>query len=159
MSAETKSRNLWPVGVIGFFIVFIAATVGLIAMAVSHKEELVNRNYYEQEIRFQSQIERLARTRQLGTQAAVTYDVAASRISVLLPADHVRRAAIGRIELYRASSAALDRQLKLAPDANGLQVLDATKLSPGPWKVRVSWTVANEDYLIDQKVVVGGKSS
>ena len=63
----------------------------------------------------------------------------------------------GRIELYRPSAAGMDRAVKLEPDANGVQRLDATGLAPGLWKVRVSWTLENQDYFLDQKVVVGSK--
>jgi len=159
MPAETKSRNFWPYGIIAVFAVFIPATIGLIVMACSHKEELVSANYYEQEIKFQAQMERLARTQKLGPQAGVAYDAAAHSLSISLPTDHVRREATGRIELYRASAAGLDRQVKLQPDANGLQTLDTSELAPGAWKVRVSWKVGNEDFLIEQKVVLNARKS
>jgi hypothetical protein len=53
----------------------------------------------------------------------------------------------------------MDRTVKLEPDANGVQRLDAVGLAPGLWKVRVSWTVEHQDYFLDQKVVVGSKVS
>ena len=159
MPAPAQSRNLWPYGIIAVFAVFIPATIGLIIMACSHKEELVSANYYEQEIKFQAQMERLARTQQLGPQAGVAYDAAARSLSITLPADHVRREATGHIELYRASAAGLDRQVKLQPNASGLQTLDTSGFPAGPWKVRVSWKVGSEDFLIEKNVVLNaGKS-
>ena len=153
------SRNLWPLGVITAIALFIAGTVGLIVMACSQRVELVSPDYYEQELKFQGQIDRVARTLGAASQASVTYDAARHCITVSLPVQQARREVSGRIELYRPSAAGMDRAFKLAPDTNGVQRLDAAGLAPGPWKVRVSWTVEQQDYFLDQKVVVGAKAS
>jgi nitrogen fixation protein FixH len=153
------SRNLWPLGVITTFALFFAGTVGLIVMACSQKVDLVSADYYEQELKFQGRIDRVERTRRAATRAAVAYDAARRCITVSLPADQARHEVTGHIELYRPSAAGLDREVELAPDAHGVQRLDATGMAPGLWKVRVSWTVEKQDYYLDQKVVVGGKAS
>jgi nitrogen fixation protein FixH len=153
------SRNLWPLGIITTFALFFAGTVGLVVMACSQKVDLVSADYYEQELKFQGRIDRVERTRHAATQAVVAYDAAKKCITVSLPADQARHEVSGRIELYRPSAAGLDREIKLAPDANGVQRLDAAGMAPGLWKVRVSWTVENQDYFLDQKVVVGAKAS
>ena len=152
-------RNLWPVGIIVTFALFFAGTVGLIVMACSQKVDLVSADYYEQELKFQGRIDRVERTRRAATQAAIAYDAGKQCITVSLPADQAGHEVNGRIELYRPSAAGLDRAVKLVPDANGIQRLDAAGMVPGLWKVRVSWTVENKDYFLDQKVVVGSKAS
>ena len=40
-----------------------------------------------------------------------------------------------------------------------MQSLDASALKPGLWKIRVSWTVGQQDYFIDQKIVIPGKAA
>jgi nitrogen fixation protein FixH len=151
----TSKRNLWPLGVILAFALFIPATAGLIVLACTHKEDLVNASYYEQEIKFQGQLDRLSRTRELGAQSSVTYDTGAKHIRISLPAEHARQHATGLIQLYRPSEAGLDRQLPLLLDATGSQLLAAAALRPGLWKVRVSWTAGGMEYALDEKVVIG----
>ena len=73
--------------------------------------------------------------------------------------DQAQREITGRIEFYRPSAAGMDHTVKLTPDAKGVQRVEAADLAPGLWKVRVSWTVRNQDYFLDQKVVVGAKAS
>jgi len=153
------SRNLWPLGIIVTFALFFAGTVGLVVMACSQKVDLVSTDYYEQELKFQGRIDRVERTRHAATQATVTYDAAARCITVSLPADQAGHEVSGRIELYRPSASGLDRAVKLEPDTKVIQRVDASGLVPGLWKVRVSWTVENQDYFLDQKVVVGAKAS
>jgi hypothetical protein len=153
------TRNLWPLGIILTLVVFFAGTVGLIVMACSQRVDLVSPDYYERELKFQGEIDRVERTHRAPSQASVAYDAAGQCITVSLPADQAGREINGRIELYRPSAAGLDRAVKLAPDSKGVQRLDAAGLAPGLWKVRVSWTVEQQDYFLDEKVVVGAKTS
>jgi hypothetical protein len=147
--------NPWPVAIIAVFAVFIAGTAGLIVMACAHRTDLVSRDYYEQELRFQGQLERVERTRRLQPPVAVAYDPARRQLRLSLPPDHARRDARGRIRFYRASAAALDREVNLALDADGRQAVDVADLRRGAWKVRVSWTVEGEEFSLDQNLWIG----
>jgi hypothetical protein len=153
------NRNLWPLGIILTLAVFFTGTVGLVVMACSQRVDLVSPDYYERELKFQSRIDQVERTRHAASHPAVAYDAAGKCITVFLPADQAGQGITGRIELYRPSAAGLDRTIDLAPDAQGVQRLDAASLAPGLWKVRVSWTVDHQDYFLDEKVVVGSKPS
>ena len=159
MTPKIKHLNPWPLGIIAAFVVFIAGTAVLILIAGSHKSELVSADYYEREIRFQGQLDRVERTRGLGTYISIAYDKTAQRITIVLPAEHARASLAGQIELYRPSAAGLDRKLKLEPDSTGVQSLDANGLAPGLWKVRVSWTVEDKDYFIDRDLVISSRAS
>jgi hypothetical protein len=147
-------RNPWPLGVIGAFAVFIAGTATLVTVASSHRLDLVSPDYYEQEIRFQDQIDRDLRARQLATPATITYDASGQRILIALPAAHGLEPPTGRIELYRPSSAGFDRQIKLEVNSAGEQSLDAAGLQRGLWKVRVSWSMSGQDYFLEKKIVI-----
>ena len=149
------TRNLWPYGITLAFVLFGVGTTSLIVLACSQKNELVSSGYYEQEIKFQGQIDRLDRTRRLSAQASVAYDHLRKAITISLPTEKPSRGISGRIQLYRPSAAGLDRELPLELNEQGVQSVDVSALRPGLWKVRVSWTAENQDYFIDQKVVVG----
>jgi hypothetical protein len=152
------SRNLWPLGIIVTFVLFFAGTVGLVVMAFSQKVDLVSPDYYEQEIKYQGRIDRVERTRNAVTHGSVAYDATAQCITISLPKNQAGQAVSGSVELYRPSASGMDRAVRFAPDANGVQRLDASGMAPGLWRVRVSWTVEKQDYFLDQKVVVGSKA-
>ena len=153
------ARNLWPIGIFAACALFVLGTATLIVVACSQNTDLVSPDYYEQELRFQGQIDRVARTRSSAPQASVAYDAAARSITVSLPPAQARPPVTGRIELYRPSAAGLDRTVKLEPDAHGVQRLDTAGLAPGLWKVRVSWTAAEQTYYLEHKVIVAPKPS
>src|SRR4051794_3525376 len=116
MNTIKTRRSLWPYGIITAFAIFISGTVGLVVLACSQKVDLVSSDYYEQEIKFQNHLDRLQRTRDLGVQGVIAYDLSKQRITISLPAEQIRRAISGRIQLYRPSTAGLDRQVALMPD-------------------------------------------
>ena len=75
-------------------------------------------------------------------------------IQVELPREHAALKATGKVELYRPSAAGADRSYPLALDAEGSQWLPADGITPGLWKVRLHWKVANEDYFADRELVI-----
>lgn len=148
-------RNLWPYGIITAFVLFASGIASVIIIAVTHRESLVNENYYEQEIQFQNHIDGAARAQRAG--AAVDFNTATGRVTVSLPAAQVGSTLSGHIELYRPSAAGLDRQIQLQPDARGVQSLDVAGLTAGLWVVRVAWNAGGQDYFLDRKIVIAAK--
>jgi hypothetical protein len=155
--ARRAVLNPWPVSIIVFFAIAIIGCTTLVTFCSRHPADLVAADYYEQEIRYQGRLDRLQHASQPDHQAAVSYDSATRLISISLP--HGLAHPKGDVQLYRPSAGNLDRQLKLQPSANGLQTIDATTLAPGLWRVRVSWTVDQQDYFVDQKIIIEAKSS
>jgi nitrogen fixation protein FixH len=151
---ETKSaRSLWPVSIIGFFVVAIAFLATFIAWASRQREDLVADNYYDDEVRYQQRLDDLNRTLPLQSQIGVVYELTSQNIVITLPAAHAPVAS-GRIHLYRPSDELLDRGLPLALTVGGEQRLDARTLPKGLWKVRVEWTANGQRYFFDQSIVV-----
>jgi hypothetical protein len=159
MKALASRWNPWPVSIIAFFTVAIVGCGTFVAFCSRHPADLVASDYYEQELRYQGQLDRLQHTQQGAQSAAVEYDASRKVITVSLPSVQQKADLQGTIQLYRPSAMNLDREIKLEVDAKGIQVIDASKLLPGLWKVRVSWTTDRKDYFTDQKVVIGSKVS
>lgn len=141
--------------IVAFFTVAIAACVAFVAFCQMNPSELVAADYYEQEVRYQGQIDRLGRTRALQDEAGIEYDSGREQIQILLPVPHAAgRGIAGSIHLYRPSDAGLDRWLELKTDARGRHALEVRDLSAGLWKIQVLWTNDGKEYLLDEKVVV-----
>ena len=155
MSTTTKTHSLWPVSIIGFFILAVIFIVTYTAWAMRQREDLVSEDYYEREVRFQSHLDSMNRSQALATQTVVTFEPAQQAVIITLPPTQIQ-GATGSIHLYRPSDARLDRDMPLALNAEGVQRLDGKKLSEGLWKVRVQWSANGQEYFLDQPVVVSG---
>lgn len=153
MNTTTNRRNLWPAAIIGFFALAIIFFGSYIAWAVRQREDLVSADYYEREVRYQSQLDSMNRSQTLAARVVVTFEPAKQIIVITLPQADVQ-GATGNIHLYRPSDARLDRELPLALSAAGVQHIDARELREGLWKVRVTWSAGGKDYFVDQQVIV-----
>jgi nitrogen fixation protein FixH len=159
MNSPATSRNPWPIAIIAFFVVFITFILSFIAFAARQKVELVRSDYYDEEMRFQQQLDRLNRTHPINAQIAVTYDASQQRLTVTLPAAHARHTVTGRIQFYRPSDASLDQDIPLAVNADGVQQVDTKTLRAGLWKVRVSWKADDQEYFFGQSIVIDSRAS
>ena len=150
-----RSRlNPWPVCIIAFFTVAIVGCAVFIVFCSRHPADLVAADYYEQEVKYQGQMDRIQRAQARAEQASVKYDSDEERIVIALPPNHSVANASGEIHLYRPSATDRDQRLRLEPDARGQQTIDARNLLRGLWRVRVSWTVEKQDYFVDQEIKV-----
>lgn len=150
------SRSLWPHAILAWFVVFSSAMAAWITFALRQNTELVSADYYEEEVRFQSQLDRLNRTAAVRGDVAVLYDAAQGQVTLRLPADHVvqRPSPSGRIRFYRPSDARLDFEVPLALAGPGEQRIDVSARRGGQWKVRVQWKAGGQDYFFEQIVVL-----
>jgi hypothetical protein len=154
MNASTKRFSLWPHAILAWFVVFGSAMAAWITFAVRQHQDLVRADYYEEEIRYQEQIDRLNRTTAVRGDIAVRYDPAKAEVTLQLPVDHVARHPAGRIHFYRPSDASLDFEVQLAPDATGLQRVGVGTLHEGQWKIRAQWKAAGQDYFYEETLVL-----
>lgn len=150
-----KQRSFWPYGITLGAALCVGVYATFVVIACTHKSELISDNYYDQEIKYQTHIDSATRTAQLASRPAASYDDVNKRVVVALPSEHIGRATDGEIVLFRPSAAGEDRTFQFAPDANGSQSLDVAGLPEGLYRLRFTWKVGGEDYVLDQKMVLG----
>lgn len=153
-TTQPSGRNLWPYAIIGFFVVFVSVTVGLVVLSVRNRSELVSTDYYEQELRYQGRMDSASRADAQRTPVAISYETNLHRLTLTLPAEHAALKPTGTVMFYRPSSAGLDHETPLNVDAQGRQQLDTAKLQPGLWKLRINWKAGESEFSHDQGVVV-----
>ena len=154
MNLAAIRSNPWPYAIAGWMLLFGTAMAAWVVVAVRNDPELVRPDYYEQEIAYQKQIDRLSRTAAVRSELSVAYDLAKANVALRIPAAHLTDKLNGTIHFYRPSNAKLDFHLPLTLDATGSQNVPTAKLQGGLWKVRVSWTSGGQEYFHDQSLVL-----
>lgn len=152
MKSLLKNRNPWPIAIVVYFVVFASAIAGWVTLAVRNDMQLVRKDYYEEELKFQQQIDRMKRAHEVREGIAIEYNPSVQTIKIALPP---AKDLTGKIHLYRPSDARLDREIPLAPAGDGSQSIDAHNLQPGLWKVKVYWSANQTDFYTDKRLVVG----
>jgi hypothetical protein len=151
-SPGSNRWNPWPICIITVFTLAIIGCVGFVTFCALHPTELVAQDYYEQEIHYQSQLDRMEMVRTSGSLASIQYNQSEKLITISIPEEVDKARPTGKVEFYRPSAASLDRSVKLEVDENGNQQVDARNLQPGLWKVRVTWSGGGKDFFLEQKV-------
>ena len=157
MSHHPVKLNPWPYSIIAFFVLAILAISSWVAFAMRNNMELVRADYYVQDVLYQRQIDRLARTSALRAEIDLTYDSAARSLNLLLPQSHAA-GSTGTIHLYRPSDASLDQKFTLALSSEGSQRINVPRLRAGFWKVNVTWTREGQEYCFEQPLLVDPQS-
>jgi nitrogen fixation protein FixH len=140
-------RNPWPYAIIAYFVIFIAAIVLWISFALRNDQQLVRKDYYEQELKYQTDIDGLSRA--ANVNVTVNYDSTKHSVIVSLPPP----VATGSIYFYRPSDAKLDREITLSL-YNGSQSIDVGAFQSGLWRIRVTWTAEGAEFRHNTTIVV-----
>ena len=102
------------------------------------------------EILYQQQMDRTARTAPFQSQIAIAYDPVQQSVAVTLPPEHVAQLASGNLQLYRPSSARLDRKFPFPAHPLSALRFDTPGLSAGVWKARLNWKVGADEFYFEQ---------
>ncbi len=149
--------NPWPYALIAVFAVFISFVAAAVILAGRQRVDLVRPDYYDQEIRYQQQIDRLARTAVPGVDVDVAFVPATRELRLVLPSRHAAGFGGGTVSLYRPSDARQDREVAFAPASDGSQSIPLPGLEPGLWKVRVAWKAGGAEYFHEQSLSLPAK--
>lgn len=142
----------WGLSIIFSFVVFAAGIIFLVAISMSKDSELVSDNYYEQEIKYQDQIDLLKNSkdikskidpRQEGNEIVIYFDRQ-------LNSDKIQ----GKINFYRPSDRKKDFEVELHPDENLSQRIPSENLARGLWKVKFSINVQENKYFFEKEIFI-----
>jgi hypothetical protein len=151
VEADEKTRpSRWGKGIAAVYAAFVVIMVGLVIFSRYHRADLVARDYYDRETKYQQQIDRLTRSVSLETPVTVSFEPNAKRIMIQFPREFVGRGVSGNIQLFRPSEAALDREFAVKPDNAGLQLVNTDVLRAGLWKVKILWRVDTLEFYDEQ---------
>jgi YD repeat-containing protein len=145
-------RINWGTGIAAIYTAFALATTGFVYFAMRQPVELVSPDYYAASLQHDARMAATANAHALGERLAVDVDAAGRTIAIAWPEEQ-RASLAGRIVLYRPSDAAADRSLRIAPGADGRQIVTLTGLAPGHWVLKLEWQAAGRSYYAERAVV------
>ena len=134
----------WGKRIAILYIGFVLLTLGFVFFAMNQRVDLVTDNYYEKELKYQDQIDKLQRTKSLNKKTDIRVLDKSVLIKFALPPD--KNIQKDYILLYRPSDPSKDVKLPVSADSLGVQVIPAEKLQKGFWKVKLSWTSSGAEY-------------
>jgi hypothetical protein len=134
------------------FIVFGTGMGYLVYRAVGTDFELVEKDYYKKELRYQQVIDGTNRANTLST--AIELKQTEKEISLEFPKEMVGSDIKGTAWFYCAYDSKKDRKLPLELNTEGFQLFEIGKFSPGTYNVKIDWTANGKNYYTEKRLTI-----
>ncbi len=140
----------WGKKLITVFVIFAAGVVSLVAISISKNTDLVSENYYEQEIKYQNQIDLLKGSEVLNENIVIEKGNNEIVIRSLNPG--LTGNLKGEILFYRTSDANKDFIIDLEFGSDATQRIYSQSLDRGLWKLKMNLNEGEKKYYIEKYV-------
>lgn len=137
----------WGKSIILAFVIFVAFIATLVTVCMRQDVDLVTKEYYKEELVYQSQIDRMAHTAMLEHKPVLRIE-GGYILKVSYPDFH--RLSSGVLELFRPSDPSLDKEFELSRTSNGAQYFSTKGMNRGMYRARMRWTMDGQDFFIEQ---------
>ena len=143
----------WGTGITIVIVLFLIVAIGqAIAISVFIDYDLVEEEYYEAEINYQSQIEKVERTNALPD--ALKIKLTNQFIEFDFPSIFENKTISGFINFYKPSDDLLDKTQAVKLNDENKMYFSTNELTTGLWKVKVNWKVDRIEYYNEKLLMV-----
>ncbi|GAB2628635.1 FixH family protein [Belliella aquatica] len=137
----------WGKGIVIVIAVFVLFMAGLVTICVKQDDiHLVTQNYYEEEIKYQDQIDKIVNAHNLDYEV-LAYNTQLKRVVMNLPVGSK-----GTVHLFRPSDARLDQKIDFQLLNVEENYIDVKDLKAGYWKVKLTWEENGVAYYEEKKI-------
>ena len=131
------------------YTLFALMTLAFVVIGSMKKVNLVEEDYYEKEIKYQDQIDKMKNSQLLGDHFHIDYQPKNYLITLQCKVDEP---VMGNILLFRPSNSDRDLNIPINLDGMGKQIIDVSTLLKGLWVVKVSWESGGKSFYNSQQI-------
>ena len=142
----------WGTGILITIIIFMSITVLTGVFLMNQDVQLVTENYYEKDLKYQQQIDKLNRTAALEEKVEIIFD--GLNVEVIFPSSFTEDKISGEIYFYRPSDKSKDFIIQLTLNSEAGQIIPVTRIDKGFWRIKLSWTSDGIEYYNERAITV-----
>lgn len=136
----------WGNWIVISFVLFAMFIATLVTVCARQDISLVTRDYYQEELAYQDQIDRINNTLELKNRPSVIK--VDNKIQVNF--DQFPRVERGRLTLFCPSDPAYDRSFQLSPSSSSVQVFDPGNTKNGMYRARLQWEMDGKEFYTEE---------
>ena len=141
----------WGTGIAIFYSCFVIVMVSMVILSAQNKVHLVQDNYYDKDLNYESFRQKRQNASQLADQITIQFLQSQRLIQVEFPKQ--MKKATGTLILFRPSNKFLDKKYNLQLNEK-MQMnipLDNT-IRPGLWHVQIDWENEGVNYFKEETI-------
>ena len=143
----------WGYRILTLYIGFILMISFLIYLCTGQRFDLVSENYYDQEIQYQQQVDRMKNVIDGDKKIAVTC-MTDEAIELQFPISSENKNITGNIHFFKPDNADHDFLVKINPDEKNIQRISSDTLHSGKWQVKISWADNTMEYYQEENIYI-----
>ncbi len=140
----------WGKGIILVFTVFMIGIGVMVYKSMTKNIDLVSNNYYEKELKYQEQINKINNTNRLAQ--GVKIETNSGAVIITYPGNSGK--VTGEVSFYKPSDAKNDFKINVESGSDLKQIISTEKLTKGLWKVQVNWAMDGQEYFNEEKITI-----
>lgn len=142
----------WGTKIAVLYIGFVLLIVTMVAMAMNQKIELVNEDYYANELVYQNKIDEMNNANALTEK--IEHQIIDDVLQLRFPAFFEGQSVSGNIFFYRPSDKDKDVAIPVQLNEQLQQTVAMSKFQKGMYKMQVSWTADDKNYYSEEVIVM-----
>ena len=141
----------WGTKLLLAFAAFALLMSTLVYKCMHQNFELVSKDYYTDELRYQEKIDGMNNASQIGK---VYIKENNEKVSIQMPREIEGLAIKGNALFYCNADSKNDRNIPLHVTDGGLMLIDKSRLAKAAYTVKLSWQTGKEHYYTEQNFTV-----
>jgi hypothetical protein len=134
----------WGYRIVLLYVGFVGLIVTLVSMSVNQRLDMVTPQYYQEELNFQSKIERREAARSL--EQPLSWTISDEQILLNFPKEFTGKKIEADIVFFRPSDARKDQKVKI--EGKELEYALSTKdLEAGYWEMKIEWKAGDQAFF------------
>lgn len=140
----------WGIRITLLYLSFVALILTLVVITTNNKDELESKDYYKQELAYQSKIDAISNANHLSNP--INYEVDGKIIHITIPHELQTKDFMGEVYFFRPSDASKDLNLKFHTNGDGKVSITDSKLIKGVYKMKISMNSKGKKYIKEEVI-------
>jgi hypothetical protein len=137
----------WGKWIIVSFVLFVAFIATLVTVCVRQDISLVTKDYYQDELAYQDQLDRLTNTKELVEKPSIKVT---DGTSLEISFAHFNEIEKGKLQLFFPSNEKMDRHYPITASNERQQYYTLADLPKGMYRARLQWTMHGKEFYMEE---------
>ena len=155
MNNQSTKKPFWGKGIFILYSGFVLFILAIVFFSTMQDFQLVEKNYYQKELQYQNRIEQTQNHLNLEKKPVWVINQVEKVLTLKFPSEFMTEGVSGTALFFRPSDQSNDINVKLEPDASGLQIIPIDKLIKGKWILKINWASGDNTYYFEDMFVLG----